>query len=136
MRIIRFLDPQGAIQHGQQHSETEAELLAGDLFTGLHPTGQHARVAKLLAPLAPVSIQCIGLNYRQHAAETGSKIPEFPVLFVKGITAVQNPLDPILLPTFLRSEQVDHECELAVVIGKTCKNVRRAEALDYVLGYT
>ena len=75
MKIIRFLDPNGAIQYGQSHSETEAELLAGDLFTGLRPTGQHAAVAKLLAPLAPATILCIGLNYRQHAAETGAKIP-------------------------------------------------------------
>lgn len=136
MKILRFLDSQGAIQYGQQHTEAETELLTGDLFTGLRPTGQPASVAKILAPLAPVSILCIGLNYRHHAAETGAKIPEYPVLFVKGLNTVQNPGDPILLPTFLPSDEVDYECELAVVIGKTCKNVRRADALDYVLGYT
>ncbi|CAN5615072.1 hypothetical protein BH09VER1_BH09VER1_22100 [soil metagenome] len=136
MKILRFLDPQGAIQFGQSHSESETELLSGDLFTGFRPTGQPATVSKLLAPLAPVSILCIGLNYRHHAAETGAKIPEYPVLFVKGLNTIQNPGDPILLPTFLPSDQVDYECELAVVIGKICKNVRRAEALDYVLGYT
>ena len=55
---------------------------------------------------------------------------------MKGINAVQNPGDPIVLPRWLRSEKVDFECELAVVIGKTCKNVSRANAYDYVLGYT
>jgi 2-keto-4-pentenoate hydratase/2-oxohepta-3-ene-1,7-dioic acid hydratase in catechol pathway len=90
----------------------------------------------VLAPVAPTEILCIGLNYRQHAAETKATIPEQPILFMKGINAVQNPGEAILIPRFLPSERVDYECELAVVIGRTCKNVRRAEALDYVLGYT
>ena len=55
------------------------------------------------------------------AAETGAKIPEYPVLFVKGLNTVQNPDDPILLPTFLASSEVDYECELVVVIGKLSK---------------
>jgi 2-keto-4-pentenoate hydratase/2-oxohepta-3-ene-1,7-dioic acid hydratase in catechol pathway len=89
-----------------------------------------------LAPIAPVAILCIGLNYRRHAAEGGSPIPRWPVLFMKAPAAVQNPGDPILLPRHLKSTQVDYECELAVVIGKPAKNVLREEALDYVLGYT
>jgi 2-keto-4-pentenoate hydratase/2-oxohepta-3-ene-1,7-dioic acid hydratase in catechol pathway len=91
---------------------------------------------KLLAPVVPTAIWCIGLNYRQHAAETHAKIPEYPILFAKGLNAVQNPGDPIEIPTRLRSDEVDYEGELAVVIGKTCKNVRRQDALNYVLGYT
>jgi len=62
--------------------------------------------------------------------------PELPVLFVKGVNTLQNPGDPILIPTHLASNEVDYECELAVVIGRACKNVSRARALDYVLGYT
>ena len=58
------------------------------------------------------------------------------MLFMKGVNAVQNPGDPIVMPRHLPSEEVDYECELAVVIGKTCKNVSRDHALDYVLGYT
>ena len=99
-------------------------------------TEQPADVAKLLAPIAPVAIFAIGLNYRQHAIETHAPIPEFPVLFMKNIAAVQNPGDPILIPTSLRSDEVDYECELVVVIGRRCKNVSRADALKYVLGYT
>ena len=64
------------------------------------------------------------------------KIPEYPILFGKGLNTLQNPGDPIQIPTHLPSEEVDYECELAVVIGKPCKNVKREDALHYVLGYT
>jgi 2-keto-4-pentenoate hydratase/2-oxohepta-3-ene-1,7-dioic acid hydratase in catechol pathway len=94
-----------------------------------------ARVAKLLAPVAARNILCIGLNYRKHAEESGAKVPEYPVLFIKATNALQNPGDPILIP---RAEplEVDYECELAVVIGKAAKNVAPEAALDHVLGYT
>jgi len=69
-------------------------------------------------------------------AEGNATIPERPVLFLKATTALQNPGDPIVLPRHLRSDEVDYECELAVVIGKRRKNVAREDALDYVLGYT
>jgi 2-keto-4-pentenoate hydratase/2-oxohepta-3-ene-1,7-dioic acid hydratase in catechol pathway len=79
---------------------------------------------------------CIGLNYKHHAQETNAKVPEHPILFIKGINALCHPNAPIEIPTAMASEQVDYECELAVVIGKTCKNVSYDDALDYVLGYT
>ena len=63
-------------------------------------------------------------------------IPQHPVLFIKNPAAVQNPGDPILLPSVLKSDSVDYECELAVVIGKAARNVSKADALNYVLGYT
>lgn len=91
---------------------------------------------KLLAPLVPTNIFCTGLNYRKHAEETKGTIPEFPVLFFKGTNSVIGPNEPIQIPRHLASERVDYECELAVVIGKRCKNVKKEEALDYVLGYT
>ena len=136
MKIIRYRDSQGALHFGALQPNSSVERLAGDLFDGLTPTGEPADAAKVLAPLVPSSILCIGLNYKKHAAESGAKVPEIPVLFVKGINALQNPGDPILIPTHLRSNEVDYECELAVVIGRACKNVSRTEALDYVLGYT
>lgn len=108
----------------------------GDLFGDYSVSDRSADVAKKLAPVVPPDILCIGLNYRRHAEESGAKVPECPVLFVKGTASVQNPGDPIELPRFLRSDEVDYECELAVVIGKRCKNVRRDEALNYILGYT
>jgi 2-keto-4-pentenoate hydratase/2-oxohepta-3-ene-1,7-dioic acid hydratase in catechol pathway len=112
------------------------ERLEGDLSGGLRPTGQLLSGTKLLAPIQPSSILCIGLNYRRHAEEGRQAIPEHPVLFMKTPSTVQNPGDPIVLPRKLRSDMVDYECELAVVIGKTCLNVSRSEALSYVLGYT
>ena len=136
MKIIRYQSPTGEVGFAQQHADGAFTKLRGTLFEKLEPTGEPASVAKLLAPLAPTAILCIGLNYRQHAAETNAPLPDFPVLFFKNPASVQNPGDPIVLPRWLTSAKVDYECELAVVIGKRAKNVPRAEALEYVLGYT
>ena len=136
MQIIRYQDSSGAIHHAARQADGSALRIEGDIYGAHRVTTERADLRKLLAPIAPTSILCIGLNYRHHAAESGAKAPEIPVLFVKGVNTVQNPGDPILLPTHLRSDEVDYECELAVVIGKACKNVTRARALDYVLGYT
>ena len=110
--------------------------LKGDLFADLQETNDPADIQKILAPLVPPDILCLGLNYRTHANEAGMKIPEYPILFMKSINTIQNPDDPIVLPRHLNSSQVDYECELTVVIGKKAKNVSRENALDYVLGYT
>ena len=136
MKIIRYLDSQEQIHYGAAQEDGSAIELTGELFSGLQSTDRRADVAKLLAPLAPSQILGIGLNYRRHAEETKARIPEFPVLFIKGLNSLQNPGDPIFIPTRLRSEEVDYECELAVVIGRPCKNVSRKRALDYVFGYT
>ena len=98
--------------------------------------GREATVKRLLAPIQPTSILCIGLNYRRHAAESGARAPERPLLFMKTPNSVQNPGDAIEIPAFMASHKVDYECELAVVIGKPCKNATRETALNYVLGYT
>ncbi len=136
MRIIRYQDPQGAVRYAAQPPDGPARQIAGDLFGAHEVTKEPAQVEKLLAPVAPVTIFCIGLNYRRHAEEAEATLPQFPVLFMKSPAAVQNPEDPIVLPRHLRSDEVDYECELAVVIGKRCKNVPKEQALDYVLGYT
>jgi len=136
MRIIRYQNPAGKIFYGAQQPFGGTFRLEGDIFSEYHVTNEHAEIAKLLAPVAPTAILCIGLNYKRHAAESKLPEPQYPVLFVKGTNALQHPGGPILIPAHLRSDQVDYECELAVVIGRNCKNVRRTEALDYVLGYT
>jgi 2-keto-4-pentenoate hydratase/2-oxohepta-3-ene-1,7-dioic acid hydratase in catechol pathway len=88
-----------------------------------------------LAPVPrPGKLICIGLNYRDHAAESNLPIPEKPVVFSKFATAVIGPGEPVVLPT--TSGQVDYEAELAVVIGRRAKHVSASRALDYVLGYT
>ncbi|MGB8353696.1 MAG: fumarylacetoacetate hydrolase family protein [Chthoniobacteraceae bacterium] len=137
MKIIRYLDHNGCIHYGVENLDGTTSRMEGDPFAAaMQVTSEPADVCKLLAPVIPSSILCIGLNYRRHAHETNAKIPEYPILFIKENSAVQNPGDPIILPRFMRSDEVDYECELAIVIGKACKNVRRDNALDYVLGYT
>lgn len=134
MKIARLECPDGSLVLAARH-EDRLTRLDGDLFAGLTDTGETVE-GRLLAPLIPVDILCIGLNYRKHAAEGGSPPPDNPILFMKTVSAVQDPHGPIQLPTHLKSDKVDYECELAVVIGKECYNVSKDEALDYVLGYT
>ena len=136
MKIIRYQDRTGQTGYAAQQTDGSALKLAGDIYQSPKATGEKAEVAKLLAPIQPTSIICIGLNYRRHAQETGAKIPEYPIIFFKGINTLLNPGEPILIPTHLKSDEVDYECELAVVIGRAAKNVTRENALKYVLGYT
>jgi 2-keto-4-pentenoate hydratase/2-oxohepta-3-ene-1,7-dioic acid hydratase in catechol pathway len=136
MKIICYQDAKGNIGHAAQQADGSALKLAGDIFKAPQITRETAEVAKLLAPVVPTSIICIGLNYRRHAEETGARFPEYPVMFFKGINTLLNPGEAIQIPRHLPSDEVDYECELAVIIGKPCKNVSRANALDYVLGYT
>lgn len=89
---------------------------------------------KLLAPINPSKIVCVGRNYREHAAELGNKMPDEPLLFLKAPSAIIGPDDRIEIPR--ASEQVEHEGELGVVIGFTARKVRLTDALGYVFGYT
>ena len=136
MKIVRFLDSVGHTQQGVLEADGTALRIEGDICGNYTVTRQKMAVKKLLAPVVPRAIVCVGLNYRRHAAETGAKIPEFPVVFFKNPGALQNPNDPVEIPRHLASTQVDFECELAVVIGRPARNVPAAKALDYVLGYT
>ena len=136
MKLIRYQTKQGETRYGSLQPDGNAREISGDIFGTFEVMAKTVQPHKLLAPIAPTNLMCIGLNYRRHAAEGNVPVPERPVLFMKATTAVQNPGDPIVLPRQLRSDEVDYECELAVVIGKRCKNVRREQALDYVLGYT
>jgi len=136
MKIIRYEDNKGNINYAALQPDGSALKLNGYIYATPQITSERAAIARLLAPIQPTSIICIGLNYRKHAEETGAAIPEFPVVFHKGINTLQHPEEPIYLPTHLKSNEVDYECELAVVIGRACKNASRASALDCVLGYT
>ena len=136
MKIIRYRTIEGEVGYASLQADRTMRQITGDIFGKFNVTDKTVQPAKVLAPIAPTNLMCIGLNYRRHAAEGNVPVPERPVLFMKATTAVQNPGDPIVLPRQLRSDEVDYECELAVVIGRRCKNVRREEALDYVLGYT
>jgi 2-keto-4-pentenoate hydratase/2-oxohepta-3-ene-1,7-dioic acid hydratase in catechol pathway len=136
MKIIRHKLADGSVQYGSLQADGTARRIEGDIFADFRVTGESVALGKLLAPVVPTSLVCIGLNYRRHAEEGNLPAPEFPVIFMKLPAVVQNPGDPIQLPRRLKSTEVDYECELALVIGKTARNVTRADALDHVLGYT
>lgn len=103
----------------------------GDLKGSAVPLSE----VRLLAPAAPSKIVCVGRNYAEHAAELGNEVPKEPLLFLKAPSAIIGPGDPIRLPP--ASAQVEHEGELAVVIGRECSRLAEdADPLDYVFGYT
>ncbi len=99
MKIVRFLDNSDQERLGVMTSDRAARLVDGDIWANFPVTDETAVIKKLLAPVAARSILCIGLNYRAHAVETGAKIPEYPVLFMKSLGALQNPDDPIVIPS-------------------------------------
>ena len=144
MRIIRFEDEKGQVQYGLDKNIVQngfasgkAELLGGNFFEGLKPTGKRARMIRLLAPIVPTNILCIARNYAEHAREFGNVVPEYPILFIKNNGSLNHPGAPIRLPKCqLKGPEVDYEGELAVVIGKAARNVTEEEALNYVLGFT
>jgi 2-keto-4-pentenoate hydratase/2-oxohepta-3-ene-1,7-dioic acid hydratase in catechol pathway len=136
MRVVRYRSISGRVSHGAEVEPGVVFDLDGDLYSSPRISSRRAEVQAVLAPIEPTQILCVGLNYRRHAEETGAKIPEYPVLFVKGINSLQHPGGAIEIPRHLASDEVDYECELAVVIGRAAKNVSPERALDYVLGYT
>ena len=147
MRIARFTtgeDPQYGVvtgdvdENGIPADDCVVVALNGDpLYVGLHlsqkeyPLGE----VRLLSPVLPRSkVIGIGRNYADHAAELGNDLPAEPLMFMKPNTAVIGPDDPIMYPQ--QSEQVDYEGELAVVIGRICKEVPKERAADVIWGYT
>ncbi len=136
MRIVRF-EMQGRTGYGILDGE-KIEVLWGTPYDGglANTTGEVVSLpeVKLLAPCEPTKIVAIGLNYRDHAVEFGNPIPDEPLIFMKPNTAVIGPDDDIVYPEM--SRRVDYESELAMVIGKTARQVKEADFKDYILGYT
>jgi len=90
---------------------------------------------KILAPVAsPPKIICLGLNYRDHAAEQNAQLPSEPIIFLKPRTAVIGPDEPIVKPAYVK--ELDYEAELAVIIGKKGKDITVEDAKDHIFGYT
>ena len=138
-KVVRFIGPDGATHLGEPiPNSSDAHVLTGDLFSpaSLHRTGQRLPISSFLSPIDPVSLPCVGLNYRDHAHEAHMDLPKKPMIFYKSIASTLSHLSPIIIPRCCQSKaEVDWEAELVVVIGRPCKNVSEAEALSYVLGY-
>jgi 2-keto-4-pentenoate hydratase/2-oxohepta-3-ene-1,7-dioic acid hydratase in catechol pathway len=136
MMICRFITPEmTAPQYGLIENETIRPLQKPP-FGSLATTSLTVSLAqaKLLAPVAPSKIVCVGRNYRDHAAELGNPMPAEPLLFLKAPSSVIGPSDTILLPP--ASAQVEHEGELGVVIGRPAARLSETDdPLAYVLGY-
>ena len=131
---FRFADriATGAVDDGA----AAIRVLRGTFFDDPVPTGEEVPLddVRLLAPVLPSKLVCVGKNYAAHAAEFDQSVPEEPLLFLKPSTAVIGPGDPIqLLPI---SHRVDYEGELAVVVGRIARHVRAEDAFRYILGYT
>lgn len=146
VRIARFVHPggiawgvvEGVVEAGSKPS-FDALTIAAIKDHPMGPiefTGDRFAVGdvRLLAPILPSKVLAIGRNYAAHAAELGNSVPERPLIFLKPSTSVIGTTDVIRLPA--DSEQVEHEAELALVIGKVAKDVPRERALDVVFGYT
>jgi 2-keto-4-pentenoate hydratase/2-oxohepta-3-ene-1,7-dioic acid hydratase in catechol pathway len=135
MRIIRYQHKSETIKTGWIHEDKIGEI-EGDIYNEYRRLEAilPAAEVKLMAPAQPSKIVCVGRNYVEHAKELGNDVPKVPLIFLKPPSAIINPGDAILLPP--QSQQVEHEAELVVVIGKRAKNVTVENARDYILGYT
>jgi 2-keto-4-pentenoate hydratase/2-oxohepta-3-ene-1,7-dioic acid hydratase in catechol pathway len=134
MRLVRFRFGD-RIATGVVEGDA-VRALAGTFFENPLPSGDEIPLddIRLLAPILPSKVVCVGKNYAAHVSEFGGEVPEEPLIFLKPSTSVSGPGDPIpLLPI---SHRVDYEGELAVVIGRIARNVRAEEAFRYILGYT
>jgi len=141
VRIARFTtgeDPRFGIVEGEPGGPEHIAVITGDpLYTPVQLTGERLPVqdARLLAPVIPRSkVVGIGRNYTAHAAELGNEVPAEPLVFLKPNTSVIGPGDPIQLPA--QSQEVHYEGELAVVIGRICREVPPERVSEVVLGYT
>ncbi len=141
MRIARYTtgeDPAYGIVDGEAGAEVIHPLTGDPLYVGIVPAGGEPVAledVRLLAPVIPRSkVIGIGRNYADHAKELGNEVPTEPMMFLVPNTAVIGPGDPVVIPR--GSATVDYEGELAVVIGKICKDVRPEQALECVWGYT
>ncbi|HOP00900.1 MAG TPA: fumarylacetoacetate hydrolase family protein [Flexilinea sp.] len=136
MKFIRYIqDNKPEVKIGWIYEDMVGGI-EGDMFSDyrrLEATLPIDRV-KLLAPLIPGKIVAVGWNYQDHVKEFDRPVPEYPTIFLKPPSAVIGTGDGIVLPP--TSERVEHECELALVIGKKAKMVLPEEAFSYILGYT
>ncbi len=135
MRFCRFLTKDNQELNGWIQGDLIG-LLEGDLFgefrrqEALTPL----KNVRLLAPVKPGKIICVGRNYAEHATEQGVEVPEAPLIFLKAPSAIISTNDDIIIP--VQSHQVEHEAELVVVIGKQGRWISAEKTKEYIFGYT
>lgn len=136
MRLARAKLSDGTVTHGCIRKDSFFPI-NGDILRQWKEIGNSFPLSKvkLLAPIDPPNVLCLGRNYKAHAEEGGDDLPKAPLLFIKATSCLTNPGDPIVIPA-VAPTQVDYEAELVAVIKKTARNVSQADALKYVLGYT
>ncbi len=135
MRFLR-VERDGVAHYARSSGDGELELLSGPPWAGGRATGEQVSLAelRLLAPVAPSKIVCIGRNYVAHARELGHDVPSEPLLFLKPPSALLAPGEAIVLPP--SSERVEHEAEIGVVVASRLRNASPAEAVRAVFGVT
>jgi 2-keto-4-pentenoate hydratase/2-oxohepta-3-ene-1,7-dioic acid hydratase in catechol pathway len=136
MKFCRFISRANTPAYGILGDDSIREISAAP-WTEWKETGKSVAVeeARLLAPVEPRKIVCIGRNYAAHAAELGNEVPKDPLIFLKPSTAVVGPGEAIILPKY--SQRVEHEGELGLVVARRCSHLRDDDdALSYLLGYT
>ena len=140
MKICRYLPHNTTSSPSPRYGIIEGESI---IEISGQPWGQWTRGAhssrladiRLLAPVEPSKIVCVGRNYVAHAAELGNEVPKEPLIFLKPPSSIIGPEEPIVLTKF--SQRVEHEGELALLIGRRCSHLRDSDdALSYLLGYT
>lgn len=135
MRFVRFAIG-STIGYGTLEEDGSIRAISSTPFLPWEPTDEtfDPEKVRILAPVLPSKVVAVGLNYASHAKETGMPLPEEPMIFIKPSTSVIGPGETIYLPP--QSQRVDHEGELAVVIGKAARNVSDVAAAESILGYT
>jgi 2-keto-4-pentenoate hydratase/2-oxohepta-3-ene-1,7-dioic acid hydratase in catechol pathway len=143
MRVVRFSPlPDAGLGSdplfGLLEDDNSITVIAGDpIYQGIQKTAAKLQLTqvRLLAPVIPRSkIVAIGKNYADHAAEMGGVVPDEPIIFIKPNTTVIGPGDTIVWPSMAPS--IDYEAELAIVIGRICKDVPKEKINDVIFGYT
>lgn len=140
MKICRYVPRNTTSSPSPRYGMIEGESvieISGQPWGQWTRSSHSSRLAdvRLLAPVEPSKIVCVGRNYAAHAAELGNEVPKEPLIFLKPSSSIIGPEEPIVLTKF--SQQVEHEGELALVIGRRCLHLRDSDdALSYLLGYT
>lgn len=143
MKFLRFIDEDKNLKTGYLKDKTVFELKKDILdYFELDFENVEKDVVKsysidnikIESPVSPSKIVCIGLNYKDHAKELNMDLPNIPKLFIKPSTTIIGHENNIIKPSM--SNEIDYEGELAIVIGKTCKNIKKEDSKDYIFGYT